>query len=214
MKCAFILVKHPGCCEVKTRIARSFGDEFARSLYECFVLDILDELSTMDAKLLVALHPPEAVGNAKDFLGTRSVVPQVGECLGERLKGCFERAFSEGFDRAIVLASDVPDITSNIVEGALSLLEKYDTAVGPSLDGGYYLIGFRSGGYTPAVFEDMQWSVPTVLDETLRRLRCKGLTVRLLPPWPDVDDREGVRALALRVRKDSRTGIFLAQNGV
>jgi len=91
------------------------------------------------------------------------------------------------------MGSDVPDLPARIVGKAFRFLTVVDSVIGPSFDGGYYLIGFRRSGFLPEAFRDIQWGTDMVLKETTAILRGYNLTNHLLPTWRDVDTVEGLR---------------------
>jgi len=107
------------------------------------------------------------------------------------LADCFE----EGLRSAAIVGSDVPDLPREIIGEAFEALEKHGAVIGPSKDGGYYLIGFSRDCLCRSVFDDMTWSTGRVYHETLRRLRQEGVSVHILPMWRDIDTPEDIAAL-------------------
>src|SRR5262249_19232182 len=105
--------------------------------------------------------------------------------LGARLAHAFEDLLADGAPAAIVMGSDIPTLPRAVLATALEGVARADLVLGPSEDGGYYLIGLRAP--RAAVFADMVWSTAGVLEETLHRARALGLDVDLLPAWFDVD---------------------------
>lgn len=97
----------------------------------------------------------------------------------------FREVFAEGQDRAIVIGSDCPGITTDYLKEALSALDDHDLVIGPALDGGYTLLGMRT--LEPSLFRDMEWSTERVLPDTLARAEAAGLSVCQLAPLSDVD---------------------------
>ena len=118
---------------------------------------------------------------APDF----ALVAQRGDDLGARLSHAFEDLLADGAPGAIVIGSDVPTLPSAVLGAALERLAGADLVLGPSEDGGYYLIGLREP--RAALFADMAWSTAVVFEETMRRASALGLDVGLLPAWFDVD---------------------------
>lgn len=183
---AILLVKHPRQGEVKTRLARLYGEELAAELYRNFVLDMLASLEVTRLRYAVSYFPPESLSSVMAWLGgSLSYEAQRGRDHPERLKNAFIDAFSRGEERVFVLASDVPDLSPAIILEASSCLEQSDAVLGPSLDGGYYLIGFRRDAFREKAFQDIAWSTPQAFSDTLSRLG--GLHVHVLPVWPDID---------------------------
>jgi len=102
------------------------------------------------------------------------------------MRQAFEAAFAAGFRRAVIIGSDLPDLSPAMLRDAFARLETSDAVLGPARDGGYYLLGMREmiGG----IFDGVPWSTPRVLDATLARLRAAGASVALLEPLADVDE--------------------------
>ena len=102
-------------------------------------------------------------------------------------------AFSEilkTHERAIIIGSDCPTLTTEILELAFEKLQAHDFVVGPSTDGGYYLLGFGQNNVNDFVFKNMDWSTDKVLPTTLKRIKNNGKTVFLLPELTDVDEEK------------------------
>jgi uncharacterized protein len=116
------------------------------------------------------------------WLGLPSV-PQVDGDLGARMQAAFAHIFAKGARRIILMGSDCPGLTADILRAGFAALEQHDVVLGPAADGGYYLIGLREP--QPQLFDAMQWSHADVLRDTLARLGT--LTYALLPRLHDID---------------------------
>jgi rSAM/selenodomain-associated transferase 1 len=181
---------------VKTRLAKSLGDDAALSLYRSFVLDTLDTLVRTRYPIIVCGHPKEKIGAISAWLGGNLPCwPQTGNSLGQKMANAFSRAFSEGFDQAVLIGSDIPDLPGRIIEQAFLALNDPGAALGPSQDGGYYLVAFCAAAFLPQVFEDIPWGTEQVLDRTLETFKIHNATFTLLEPWRDIDTIEDLRAL-------------------
>lgn len=207
--CILFFVKSPEQTTVKSRLAEAVGSEKARELYRNFVLDMLDTLSDVTARskhdLRVCFYPPEAGQEIRDWLGSAySCIPQQGNDLGERMQNAFLTGFGEGYRRAILLGSDTPDLTSSVITAGLSRLNTHPAVIGPAYDGGYYLLGFQSQAFLPAVFCGMPWSTGEVYACTREVFRRAHTTVSVLPTWRDRDTIADLRDL----REDGRKGNF------
>jgi glycosyltransferase A (GT-A) superfamily protein (DUF2064 family) len=110
------------------------------------------------------------------------------------MKNAFLDAFSEGFFKALIIGSDIPDITNQIINEALES-DDNDAVIGPSFDGGYYLIGFKHNTFLPGIFEGIEWGTNTVFEKTMEIFAKNRYKVHLLPKWHDVDRLEDLRAL-------------------
>ena len=195
-----IFVRHPEPGKVKTRLARAYGDHFAAGLYGYFVEDLLEALKRGSYRLEIAFTPAEKELEIRRRFGGRfSYTPQKGEGLGERMEKAFRSCYAKGFAAALLIGSDFPDLTAEVIEQAFYALEnRHDAVVGPAFDGGYYLIGFRSAAFDPGVFREMPWGESTVCEKTLNRLHARGYRISLTPAWHDIDKGEDLTALQAR----------------
>jgi uncharacterized protein len=184
-----IMAKAPSPGQVKTRLCPPLTPIEASALYQCFLLDKIAQVSALhgvmpvlsydsvEAKpLFAALIPPH-------FL----LVPQLGDDLGARLLSTFDQLFQLGFTEVMAIDSDTPTLPMAYLEHALQLIAMpgTDVVLGPTEDGGYYLIGLRRS--RPELFAHMPWSTPQVFPETMRRSEQNGLAVACAEGWYDVD---------------------------
>ena len=189
--CILFFIKYPAKGNVKTRLAKVIGDDVATSLYRHFVQDMLKGFEKVESKLRICYAPcgtehPEK--EFRDWLGPQyDYQEQQGEDLGERMKHAMQSAFDDGFNRVIVIGSDIPDFPPELLTKAILDLDMQDAAVGPSYDGGYYMIGFRKDTFIPEVFDDIPWSTRDVYRTTLAKIMAADLELTRLPDWNDVD---------------------------
>ena len=138
--------------------------------------------------------PESLLSDLKDWLGNHYLyMPQRGENLGERMKNGFVEAFSMNFKRVVLIGSDIPDLSLDFIEEAFTSLREKDVVIGPSFDGGYYLIGFTTKTFSPKVFEGIPWSTEKVFEETMKFLEKERLTVHTLQLLRDIDTIEDLR---------------------
>ena len=167
-----MFVRFPGQGQVKSRLAKDLGAEAATNLYRCFVQDLSERFSKEAYRLCMAFHPAEKEREMREMLGDEfSYIPQTGEDLGERMKLAFLRCFSEGARSVVLIGSDIPDLPARIVDEAFRALDKCGAVIGPSVDGGYYLIGFKEDTFNGDVFAGLPWGAETVFQETMNILR-------------------------------------------
>jgi len=96
----------------------------------------------------------------------------------------------------VLVGSDIPDLPLEFIEEAFTSLEEKDVVIGPSLDGGYYLIGFKDKKFSPQAFKGIPWSTERVFEETMKILKHEGLTVHALKPQRDIDTVEDLKSLS------------------
>ena len=197
--CALVIMtKAPRAGQVKTRLTPPLTREEAAALNICFLRDISTAIRRVGGNTRgIGCFTP--VGNEEMY---RDVFPaefhllaQRDGDLSERLVGATEDLLTGGFASVCLINSDSPTApTSVFAEAARSLSSpRQDVVIGPSDDGGYYLIGIRKS--QPRLFEAIDWSTDRVCAQTLERAAEIGLSVRLLPACYDVDDRWTLRRL-------------------
>ena len=197
--CIVMFVKSPTAGQVKTRLAAEIGKDAAVGLYKCFVEDLISTVGTLDVGLRLCFHPPETKLLFLQWLGEQhGYIPQKGDDLGERLKNALTDAFEQGFSKVVAIGSDSPDLPASFLRQAFEGLDSHDAVVGPSSDGGYYLIGFSADSFAPGAFDGIAWSTSAVFSQTQRVLKAHGLGVHVLPQWHDVDTPADLYGLIAR----------------
>lgn len=184
-----IFIKNPALGKVKTRLAATIGDEAALAVYH--------KLSQRAREVALALDVPRHLFYS-DFIDGNDAwdnalfikKQQAGQDLGERMHLAFVDTLQTAH-KAVIIGSDCPLLTPEIVQLALDQLDQYPFVLGPALDGGYYLLGMRKS--TPGLFENMEWSTENVAKITLERMAENGASCYLLPALPDIDVEEDWR---------------------
>lgn len=207
-----VLAKEPRPGQVKTRLVPPLDFEMAAECHRAFVSDTLGRLTAafsprISLRLAVT---PSASSPTLRALARAHAWPcrsQGDGDLGARMRRQLAWA-GPGPEIRIVVGSDSPDLPLSHIAEALEVLERRaaSVVVGPSSDGGYYLLGVR--GAVPDLFTDMRWSESTVGAETVKRLAAAGVAYHVLRVWHDVDDWNALVALADRLKVGER------ENGV
>ena len=184
-----VMAKVPGQVPVKSRLHGALGAAQATELYRCFLLDRLHALSAVGAVCPVVAFTPAHARAAMAALVPPAIplLAQEGEGLSERLTHVFARLFAGGHAAVIATDSDSPTLPVHYVVQAAEALarDEADVVIGPTDDGGYYLVGLRRP--QPGFFDGIPWSTSGTRAATLARAGELGLAVQLLPPWFDVD---------------------------
>ena len=195
MKDALIVfAKAPVPGEVKTRLTSVLTEKEAARLYAAFLCDALDQYAALEADVRLYWGSPlDAVPS--DLVPTDvQMFEQQGEGLGARMQRAFLETFAAGYERVVIIGTDHPTLPSAFVEEAFRALhEPLSVAIGPSEDGGYYLLGMNE--FYPQLFAGMQYSHADVFKETLARAEKTSSALTVLPPWYDVDTPEALRRL-------------------
>lgn len=195
-RCLVIFVKYPEKGKVKSRLVLGDDDGHVADLYHCFIEDLLGRVSSGDYRFLIAFEPPEKEKDFIEHFGKGfSYMPQTGADLGKRMHNAFACCFAEGFRSVVLIGSDSPDLPLEIIEEAFDSLKSYKAVIGPTWDGGYYLIGFSKDSFSEVFFENIVWSTDSVYAETIRRFEQEGISFRVLPKWRDIDTVNDLKAL-------------------
>jgi len=193
-----IMAKAPLPGEVKTRLCPPLSHSVAAQLYQCFLLDKFAQVNALRRAMPVVSYSPADSRSTFETLAPAHflLIPQHGDDLGARILATFDQLFRQGYAQVVVIDSDTPSLPVVYLEQALRLIAEAenDVVLGPTEDGGYYLIGLRQA--YPALFERMPWSTPAVFPETRRRSAQCGLTVACTEHWYDVDTPDDLTRLA------------------
>ena len=183
-----IFTRNPELGKCKTRLAAKVGDEAALEVYK-FLLEHTVSI-TKDVPSDKQVYYSEEIWD-KD-IWDHSIFEkrlQVGDDLGQRMRNAFQDGFDAGYEKIIIIGSDMYDLDSETLELALERLDDHDFVIGPALDGGYYLLGMKS--LEPALFENKNWGTSTVLSDTLGDV--SEHKVHLFPKKNDVDHYEDIK---------------------
>lgn len=194
------MTKAPYAGKVKTRLIPPLTPQEAADLNICFLRDITAAIghATQDSPAFgMAVYTPRGAESSyrgilpDDFF----LVAQRGDEFGERLLLATEDLFGLGFKSVCLINSDSPTVPGSVfIEAVRALANPGDRVVlGPSDDGGYYLIGLKK--LHCRIFEEIDWSTEKVLQQTLDRAAELELEVHLLPSWFDVDDAATLQRL-------------------
>ena len=204
------MAKAPRPGAVKTRLCPPLRAAEAAALYRCFLLDKIAAVQALSGiRPMVAYTPDEAQAEFAELAPDCSLVPQRGPDLGVRLHTTLASLLAAGHPGAIAVDSDTPTLPREFLQRAVDCLTGPgpDVVLGPTEDGGYYLIGVRAAHR--ALFDDMPWSTSAVLEITLRRAAAAGLQTVCTPPWFDVDTPDDLRRLRAALeggRSDAEAG--------
>jgi hypothetical protein len=194
------MAKVPRAGRVKTRLCPPLNPQQAATLNIAFLKDTvacLEEVSiALPANTVVSFTPRGEEACFQEIIPNDVIlVPQRGDGFGERLQYTVEDLLAAGFSAVCLIDSDSPTVPAEAYAKAVeNLLGKEDCAVlGPSDDGGYYLLGLNA--LHPRLFEEIRWSTEIVADQTREHAREIGLPMYSLPTWFDVDDQKSLARL-------------------
>lgn len=192
-----VMAKAPVPGLVKTRLVPPLTHEQAAALYGALLADQLEHLKGIDGVARYLAYTPNGAAATMRELGgdAYAYIAQSGDDLGQRMNQLFVDLWHLGHRNVVLIGSDLPALPLAILDEAFTRLSREDHKVvlGPSRDGGYYLIGMNQP--TPALFVNMTWGHDRVLAETTARLRKLGVSFALLPSWFDIDTLEDIQRL-------------------
>ncbi len=189
-----LFAKDPVEGQVKTRLSPLLDAPTTLSLYRHFLRDSIEKICSVtegDRFVGIASDPKTNYFDEVSRNDSVQLFVQAGGNLGERMRRAFEDRFKEGYERVVIIGADSPTLPITYIEQALQ--SEKEVVIGPSTDGGYYLIGMR--GKVTDIFEGVTWGSDQVLSETLKALKDQRAQAELLPVWYDVDLPEDLRFL-------------------
>jgi rSAM/selenodomain-associated transferase 1 len=191
-----IFIKSSASGQVKTRIARNIGEKNTLLLYRAMVKDLVLNIHSLGNDIIFFEDRNEkAGGEILQEIADYEVRLQRGVDLGERMYNAFLDVFRSGHEKAVLIGTDIPHIDSEMLLGYMVQLDQFPAVIGPSEDGGYYLIGFRSNSLSRDLFEGIAWSTPSVFSLTLQKARGTGIGMYVGEKLRDIDRFEDLETL-------------------
>lgn len=183
-----IFTRNPELGKVKTRLAASIGQENALQVY----IELLQHTRKVvletdyDKRVLYS----DAI-NTKDMWNNHlfQKKEQFGKDLGVRMYNAFREGFEDGYQKIVIIGSDLITLEANDLKKAFTALDTNDVVIGPAEDGGYYLLGLKS--IPENIFKNKEWGTHTVLKDTLKNI--KNLKYNLLEEKNDIDTFEDIK---------------------
>ncbi len=189
-----IFLKNPEIGQVKTRLARQIGNEAALEVYFKLIVmtrEVANRVSRDKAVYYSRYADREDSWDNKKY----SKHLQRGDSLGDRMHHAVQEVLSEGYEKVVLIGSDVYGLTPEVIEQAFELLDNNDVVIGPARDGGYYLIGMKEAN--AGLFDLKYWSTPNVFSETVKRIRGQSLRYAQTPLLNDIDELEDLKGTDL-----------------
>ncbi|MBX3235753.1 MAG: TIGR04282 family arsenosugar biosynthesis glycosyltransferase [Nitrospiraceae bacterium] len=196
-----VFAKAPVPGQVKTRLCPPLTSDEAATLHGSFVLDQLERTKAAITKFklpvdrFVACSPSSAHVFFKILSARHNVglLDQTGDDLGTRMEQVFADLFARGYQRIVLVGTDVPNLPLTHYRQAFDLLQQHDVVFGPAQDGGYYLLGLRKP--VPQLFRGIPWSTDQVLARSDQQAAEAGVSRARVPVWRDVDTLDDLNIL-------------------
>ena len=205
----FTRVPKPG--QTKTRLMPRLTGEQCAELHWAFLRDLGKIYDSMDADLLVAHTPDPDWEDLKSLFPGAHFFPQEGKDLGEKMNHALNLALSMGYDRCILTGSDLPLMTKDHLLSGFDALDQADVTLGPTSDGGYYLVGVKEE--SPFLFEKQTYGCGNVFENTLAAVHTAGKIFCPSLPCDDVDTPEDLKNLLKALDPSSHTAAILRSLG-
>lgn len=203
-----VFAKAPVAGQVKTRLSPPLTPDEAASLHGSLVLDILERCQSLrhyDRILAGTPSPHHPFFRAMEARFKIPVWDQIGDDLGTRMSAAFKQALGSPYRSVVVIGTDIPGINGSLLTTAIDSLQEHDVVLGPTMDGGYYLIGLRT--FVPDLFENIPWSTEQVYALTEQKVKMLGLSLNILPKLRDLDTVEDLH-MCIRDSKDRQNQMF------
>jgi rSAM/selenodomain-associated transferase 1 len=194
--CLLLFTRYPETGQTKTRLIPVLGAEGAARLHRLLTEKIAAQANILAKKQGIPTTVHYCGGNSEKmaaWLGPLTYVAQADGDLGRRMQEAFINTFAGDAEKAVLIGSDIPELDATLLAEAFAALDTAKVVLGPSRDGGYYLIGMRAdaaGGLYPLLFHQLVWSTPEVFTRTCRRLEDAGIAAAILPTLGDIDTPE------------------------
>lgn len=214
-KAVIVFTRVPVPGQTKTRMMPHVSAAGCARLHTCFLRDIRRECRKIDADLYICYTPEGKQERLYPVFGADAhYFPQEGYGLGERMYRAIRRVLKGGYDSCILMGTDVPEMKAEYLNRAFRILESRDAVLGPTMDGGYYLVGVKKP--YRSVFEVEGYGKNSVLRDTVRHLKQEGLTVGFTEKLHDMDTYEDLCGYRRRMQNDrflqkTATGRYLAK---
>ncbi len=189
-QCIVIITRYPQSGQTKTRLIPVFGAEKAAFLSRKMTEETLQKVQKTDVNFEIHFSGCEQ-NLMEDWLGSHlTYFPQISGNLGEKMSHICENTLIKYPDGVIMIGTDCPHLSTQILQDALHDILTYDLVLGKAEDGGYYLIGMRN--FIPQLFHNINWSTSLVFQQTVNIAQSLNLTMDFLPTLRDIDLPEDV----------------------
>jgi len=184
-----VFVKYPQAGLVKTRLAKDLGEQEAVVLYERLAKMIIKRTKADVYHQAIFYCPQDKRKEIMAWLGQDlEFQPQERGGLGIKMQEAFRQIFNQGVKKAIIIGTDSPFISKEVISRAFKCLDSNQCVVGPAYDGGYYLLGLSE--FNDSIFKDISWSTKDVFIQTMERLKKINFKVSVLEKQLDIDTHQ------------------------
>jgi len=206
MNAVIIFAKYPADGKVKTRLSETLGVEFAVRFYKAMaehIFQVCHKLPKDKYDIYLFYDSSDRSESVKRWVPSDfSVHLQEGSDLGEKMKAAFNRIFEKGYKKVTIIGTDCPELNTKILLKSFEEISDNNIIIGPSADGGYYLMGMNE--FHPFLFEDIEWSSTKVLTDTINKVKENDLHLTMLPGMIDIDTEKDLRQWLLITKQNNK----------
>lgn len=190
----------PTAGKTKSKLMPFLGAGECASLYSCFLRDVCQKAGAVDADLYVFFSPRDKKDMFQTLLGAHAVLlPQYGEDLGQKMKNAIGAVLRMGYNKVVLMGTDIPHIHTETIQNAFDNLEHKDIVIHPALDGGYYLIGMKRE--YESIWNIRRYGTNTVMYDTLQHMKAENLSTSVGQMYYDIDGKEDLKQLWNDIRR-------------
>ncbi len=211
MNALILMTRVPVPYKTKTRLMNIFTGEQCADIHRCFLLDLFRVCNKLKHSIDIYLtYTPEGdLHLFKDIIPDYiKIFPQEGKDLGAKMNNAINSLLHKNYEKVILIGTDIPEIQPEYIEKAFTILDKKDLCFGPTMDGGYYLVGMKCP-HEGIFCEDIHWGNKSVMEGTMEKANKKGFTVGLAHKCRDIDTKEDIKEFINHIRmKDVHYKVF------
>ena len=190
-----VFARFPTKGKVKTRLAKTLGGKFAKDFYKICAEHTFNEILKIhknDTRKFIFYSDEKDREKIKKWTHSKFLLsPQKGKDLGEKMQNAFQTVFNNGVSKTLIIGTDLPEISSEIINRSFELLNNNDIVIGPATDGGYYLLGMKN--VYKELFTNLPWSTDKLFENTIDIINKLNLSISYLPRLSDIDTEEDLK---------------------
>ena len=194
-KAIIIFCRYPVEGKVKTRLAADYGNKFASAFYRLSAEHTFEQCRKLIPSGIngcIYFSDKNVESDVRKWIGEGfEYHPQKGNNLGEQMSDAFCTMFSKGINYAVIIGTDIPDISDELIRRAYKLLDNNDFVIGPANDGGFYLLGMEN--FYPGLFDDIKWSTSSVYGELVEKILRQNLKFANMEVLTDIDTKADLK---------------------
>lgn len=203
MDALILMTRVPIAGKTKTRLMKMLTKEECAEIHRCFLLDLFQMFNKLKktVDIYITYTPENSLHLINDIIPSFiDSFPQEGDNLGDRMDNAIEKLLNKGYSKVVLIGSDIPSLQPEDIKKAYKSLEDNDICLGPTNDGGYYLVGMKKK-YKDIFSNNLKWGNKSVFEATVSIANNLGLTVGLTTKLNDIDEKEDIEDFMKKIKK-------------